>query len=228
MGHVIQAVYFHSGSSLVLPPASVYYSYKRLPTKKRNPHLQTLYKPKQRKAIVGKRDQTCKLHSRYQMSFFLYLTQTFLYVLLQSWFTFNTLSRSSLQDFLQLQQDLDQLMNIQALFPLQNHSTMEWVRSEETTVGSASPNSLLEQGPREHIPREDAQCTPALRARGLPTHLQLMLVAAPCPPAASFQQSKVSLKMHQDDCSALADSGMLSGSQHTQLCSVPQYYPVRT
>lgn len=72
MGHLIQALYFYSGSNLVLPPARVYYSYKGLPAKKRNPQLQTLYKPKQRKAIVGKGDQTCKQHSRYQMSFFFF------------------------------------------------------------------------------------------------------------------------------------------------------------
>lgn len=51
-------------------------------------------------------------------------------------------SKSSLQDFLQIRQDLDQLTKMQALFPVQNHRTMEWVSSEETTVGSYSPFAI--------------------------------------------------------------------------------------
>lgn len=102
--------------------------------------------------------------------FYLFKRNIFiLYLFLQSWFTFNALSKSSLQDFLQLQHDSDQLMKTHVLIVIKGGQYMGNV-SKMLTHASTAWKWCWQQ---------------------LPPH-ELF----------HFKNQKVSLKMHQNDCSA--------------------------
>lgn len=165
-----------------------------IPTKDyqlRNPQLLTLYKPKQRKAIVGKGDQTCKLH---QISSFSppILTQTFLYALLQSWFMFNTVKTHCRISF-KFEKMWINSQKSRLSFQYRITEPRSW-SGQRTPQWAHQPELPAQAGSPGAVSCRDAHDKQETHPR---THnVEIVLVAPACPWATSPQQPKVSLKLH--------------------------------
>lgn len=76
-----------------------------------------------------------------------------LYLLLQSWITLCALRKSSLQDFLQLQQDLDQLMKTQLPFQPRRSCAVHRHCKQDARAHTSCLETVLTAAPSRVTPR---------------------------------------------------------------------------